>query len=104
MFTLTDTQGKMREVEGIDIDVWDANVLGNGEKKGIVVTGYPMYRDADGLWDTNTSITLFSAETNLNPEDHDESAWYGLSDDTVPGDIPGDVLDIVTNILKEISL
>lgn len=100
----TDSTPNLIETEGIDIDVWNADVLGNGERSGIIVTGYPMSRDADGLWDTNTNIILFSAETNLDPEEWDESSWYGLSDETAPGEVPWEVMNIVNNILKEISV
>jgi len=105
MFTLklTDSDEAL-QVEGIDLNVWDSNLYGSGPARGIVVTGYPMFKDENGLWDTDTDVILFSADTNFNPEEWDEDAWYGLSEDTAPGEVPNEVMTLVNNILKELSV
>lgn len=91
------------EIEGIDINVWNSNVYGSGPARGVVITGYAMSRDEDGFWDTATlQEPLFSADTNLDPEDWDDD-WFGMSDDNTPVDVPSDVRYIVDNILKELS-
>jgi len=102
MFKLTTPHGVI-EAQGIDINVWDTSLYGSGPHEGIRVTGYPMRKDAQGYWETNTDVILFSATTNFDTENyHDE--WYGLSEDTTPGDMPYEVLTLVNSILKEISL
>lgn len=90
------------EVEGIDINVWNSNLYGSGPARGIVLTGYPMFKDENGLWDTNTDVILFTADTNFDPNDY-EDEWFGFSEDTTPGDMPLEVLNLVNAILKEVS-
>lgn len=103
MFKLQDAEGVTREVEGIDINVWNSNLYGNGPARGIVCTGYPMAKDADGDWVTDDQTILFSAETNFDVSEY-EDEWYGFSDDNTPADVPFEVNTLVNNILAEVSL
>ena len=94
--------GTVREVEALDINVWNADAYGDGEHTGVVVTAYPMMKNEEGHWDTATDLPIFTASTNLDPEDWDDD-WFGYTDDTAPGEFPGDVRRIVENVLKEIT-
>lgn len=94
--------GTVREVEALDINVWDADVHGDGEHEGVVVTAYPMEKDAEGVWYTHQDLIVFSAETYLDPDDWDDD-WFSYSDDIAPGEFPAEVRRIVENVLKEIS-
>jgi hypothetical protein len=91
------------EIEGIDINVWNSNLYGSGPKRGIVLTAYPMSRDENGLWDTDTDKILFTADTGFSADEY-EDEWFGLSEDTTPGEMPYEVLTLVNSIIKEISL
>lgn len=95
--------GTTREVDALDINVWNANMYGDGEKSGVVVTAYPMMKTEEGHWDTVTDLVVFSAETDLDEEDWEDD-WFGLSDDTGPADFPAEVRRIVDNVLKEITV
>lgn len=94
--------GTVHEVEALDVNVWNADIYGDGTKSGVVITAYPMAKDADRFWDTDTSVYVFTVTTNLDPDDWDDD-WFGYSDDTGPADFPADVLRIVENVLKEIT-
>ena len=78
---------------GIDVNVWNSAVYGDHPFKGIVITAYPMTLTADGYQDTNTSEVLVSIDTPLSQEEWGEDEWYGLTDDTAPGDVPGEILE-----------
>lgn len=95
--------GTIREVEGLDINVWNADVLGDGRFKGIVVSAYPSYKDADGSWMTDISGPhVFSAETNLDPEVWGEDEWFTWTDSDEDREFPAEVFPIVNNVLKEL--
>jgi len=94
--------GTVREVEALDINVWNAASYGDGSRSGVVITAYPMYTDEDGFWSTDTSAHVFTADTNLDPGDWDDD-WFGYSEDNTPAEFPIEVRHIVENVLKEIS-
>lgn len=94
--------GAVHEVEALDINVWNADNYGDGTRSGVIVTAYPMTKDEEGFWDTNTRVHVFTVDTNLDPEDWDDD-WFGYSDETAPGEFPADVLRIVENVLKEVT-
>lgn len=102
MFNIQTDAGVI-EAQGIDINVWNTNLYGSGPAEGIRVTGYAMSKDAEGYWDTDTETILFSATTSFDPDEY-EDEWFGLSEDTTPGDMPYEVLTLVNSILKEVSL
>lgn len=93
--------GTVREVDALDINVWNADRYGDGEHSGVSVTAYPMMRNGE-YWDTATNLPIFTASTNLDPEDWEDD-WFGYSEDTAPGEFPAEVRRIVENVLKEIS-
>jgi hypothetical protein len=98
MYTIIDTDGRLQHCEGIDINVWY-----DEETEGIRLTAYKMYRMEDGLWDTNTDVVLFWAVTDFESDQFDDE-WYGLSEDTLPHEIPADVLDLVNRVLAEVDM
>lgn len=98
MFKIIDTDGRMQECEGLDINVWL-----DEEGNRVNLTAYKMEKDENDLWRTNTNVCLFWANTNFSAEDYADE-WYGYSDDTVPGDMPTEVRDLVNQIVKEVSL
>ena len=102
MLKIKSEDGTVREVEGLDLNVWDTGAYGSGPDTGIRLTAYPMFRREGGLWDTNTEVILFRADTNFDRANYDDE-WYGYSDDMTPGDMPSEVLDLVNRILKEIQ-
>lgn len=91
----------IREVEALDINVWNADRYGDSEREGVIITVYPMTMQ-DGFWDTATDLIVFSTSTDLDPDDWDDD-WFGYSDDTAPGEIPEDVRQIVERILEKIQ-
>ena len=95
--------GTTREVEALDINVWNADMYGDGEHSGVVVTAYPMEKLENGNWHTHQDLIVFSASTDLDPDVWGDDEWYSLSDDTAPGEFPHEVGRIVENVLKEIS-
>jgi hypothetical protein len=98
MFNIQTPAGVI-EAQGIDINVWLTDE--EDENSTVRLTAYPMRKGADGYWDTDTQTILFSADTNFSGY-YDE--WYGLSEDTTPGDMPYEVLTLTNAILKEVSL
>jgi len=98
------TDGQVHEVEGIDVNVWDTGVYGSGPDVGMKLTGYPMFKDENGLWDTLSGVILFSVETDFDRERHDEDAWYGWSGDMTPGDMPAEVRVMVDSIVRELTV
>jgi len=98
MYKIIDTDGVLQTCEGIDINVWY-----DEETESIRLTGYKMYRGDDDLWRTNTNVILFWAVTDFESDRFDDD-WYGLSEDTLPHEIPADVLDLVNRILAELDM
>jgi hypothetical protein len=98
MFKIIDTDGRLQTCEGIDLNLWY-----NDQTDAVELVGYPMDKNARGLWDTNTQSVVFWAKTDFDTEDYYDE-WYGLSADTLPHEIPADVLDLVNRILAEIDL
>lgn len=94
--------GTVRETEALDINVWNADLYGDDDHTGVVVTAYPMNKTEDGYWDTALDLIVFSIPTDLDPDDWDDD-WFGYSDDTAPGEFPGDVRSIVEGTLKKIT-
>ncbi|UDL16295.1 hypothetical protein SEA_ZOOMAN_324 [Microbacterium phage Zooman] len=96
---ITFQDGVTREVDGIDINVWNEN---DGSMPGLPdkvhVTGYPMTQDALGLFTTDAGTTVFDVETNLPGEDWD-SDWFHWDSELMPAD----VRRVVDSVLKEIS-
>ena len=94
---LKNTIGQEVEVEGLDVNVW----LDEEETERVFVTVYPMYRDANGYWATNTGVILNTIPTDLPPSEYDrDGEWYGFSDDTAPGDFPGEVLRFIAPLIE----
>ena len=90
-----------RVVNCEDIDI---NVYLDADTGRVHLSAYPAFIDADGSMNTDIFTGLFSAETNLDPEDYTtDGEWYGWVD-AMPGQIPGDVVRIVSNILKEVLI
>lgn len=96
MYRITDANGVTHEVEDLDINVYCAE-----EGAPVRLTAYPAYTGVDGYKETNTNVILFSAETSFSPEDYYDE-WYGW-DDLVPGEAPGEVVQLVSSILKELD-
>ena len=88
------------EVEGLDVDVWYAEDF-EGLPPHVHVTIYPMWRNKNDLWDTDTGTVLHSEATDWPVEEWGESDWFGISDDNAPGEMPGQVLDLVNRFLRE---
>lgn len=98
MFKIIDTDGVLRTCEGIDINVFHDEETGRPH-----LTGYPMSKDADGYWDTNTQSVLFWATTDFDPDKYYDE-WYGYEDGMAPGETPGEIVRLVSNILREVDL
>lgn len=99
MYRIIDTDGTLRICEGIDINVWY-----DEDAEGIRLTAYPMSKsEKTGYWDTDTQSVLFWAVTDFESDRFDDD-WYGLSEDTLPNEIPADVLELVNRILAEVDM
>jgi hypothetical protein len=83
--------GTVHEVEGIDVNVYGAEFT---DKAHAQIAVYEQRKDADGFWRTETGETLLSIDTNLPLEDYYDE-WYGFSEETAPGDFPGEVLRFI---------
>jgi hypothetical protein len=90
------TDHGIREVQGLDINVW------LDEESGTVnLTAYEAYTGEDGYRHTNTSVVLFSTETDLSPDSHADE-WYDW-ESSAPGTIPGEVARLVRRILPALT-
>ena len=89
------TDEGIREVEGLDINVW----LDEGSGK-VNITAYEVFTREDGYLDTNTHVTLFSAETDLSPDDYADE-WYGWGSGVY---VPDEVLRLVRHILSDVEI
>lgn len=69
----------------IDVNVWNANTYGNGEFEGVVVSGYQI-RMGEQYPYTDTHQTLFSVQTDLSIQDHDDE-WYEDGDESMPAEV-----------------
>ena len=67
----------------IDINVWNAESYGNGERTGIVVTGYPIRMGAQYPY-TDTHEALFSVDTDLTGYDDE---WFEDGSDDMPAEV-----------------
>lgn len=105
MLKIKDIEGVVHEVEGIDVNVFDGRVFGDDEDTfdGAILVAYPMHKDADGIWQTYTGVTLFRAETDFDPDLYYDE-WYGFSDENTPGDVPFEVNVLVNNIMAEVKV
>lgn len=91
------------ENTGIDLNVWNATLYGDRPVKCVAITGYLMTRNqVTGYWETDTDKILFSIDTTL-PTDQWDDHWYGISADTLPHELPPEVLELVRPYLKEPS-
>lgn len=91
--------GVYREVDGIDINVWnknDGSIPGAPDK--VHVTGYPMTQDALGLYSTDAGTTIFDVKTNLPGEDWDTD-WFHWDSQLMPAD----VRRIVDQVIAELT-
>ena len=89
--------GTVREVEDLDINVWQDETDGT-----VRLTAYESYTGRDGYAETNTGVILFSAATCFSPEDYLDE-WYGWNA-SAPGEIPGEVVNLVRGILTEVTV
>lgn len=77
---------------GIDVNVWDSGLYGSRGYDGIVISVYRMSVDADGFNITDTTHgSILSINTDLPQDEWGEDDWFGLSDDTAPGDFPAKI-------------
>ncbi|UVG35068.1 hypothetical protein SEA_CECE_319 [Microbacterium phage Cece] len=97
---IRDAEGNVHDCpDGIDVNVWDSTVYGDGTDRGIVVTAYRMLTDEDGFTDTDMNAVVLSIDTDLPRELWGDDDWFGFSDDTAPGDFPHQILAILTPYL-----
>ncbi len=73
----------MTNLNRIDVNVWNADTYGNGERSGVIVTGYPV-RMGEQYPYTDTHEALFSVETDLAGYDDE---WWEQYDEDMPAEV-----------------
>lgn len=97
MYKIKHDDGTVAEYHDLDINVWCAE-----EGEPVRLTIYPVTKAENGDLFTVTNRVVATADTSFSPTEYYDE-WYGW-DALAPGEAPGEVVDLVRSILKEVQV